>query len=216
MPTDSASEIKPAFVYSTTRDWPGYFEATKGREPRETLLNALELFERDADTKPRFAIDFGCGEGRDTAELLRRGWRVLAIDGHPDGLRRLMQRRDHDAPERLTMQLVPFERVELPRCDLFNASFSLPFCDPGSFDQLWSKIVGSIVPGGRFAGQLFGERDSWASIADRSHHTRERVEELLGDLEIESLKEDERDGQDCTGTGKHWHVYHIIARKPID
>lgn len=215
-PKDGAGELKPAFVYATSRDWPGYFQATQGREPRETLLRAIELIERGPEDRVRFAIDFGCGEGRDTAELLRRGWRVLAIDGHPDGLRRLMERDDHDAPERLTMQLAPFERVRLPRCDLLNASFSLPFCEPASFDGLWDRIMEAIEPGGRFSGQLFGDRDSWASIPDRSHHTREQVEQLLAPFEVELLKEEEREGQDCSGISKHWHVFHIIARKPVE
>lgn len=114
------------------------------------------------------------------------------------------------------MQLAPFERVRLPRCDLLNASFSLPFCEPASFDGLWDRIVEAIEPGGRFSGQLFGDRDSWASIPDRSHHTREQVEQLLAPFEVELLKEEEREGQDCSGISKHWHVFHIIARKPVE
>jgi len=212
-PTDDAGDLKPAFVYATTRDWPNYFKVTGGRPPRETLLNALELFSNEPSDQTRFAVDLGCGEGRDTAELLRAGWRVHAVDGHPDGLTRLMKRDDHDAHHQLTMQLAPFERVELPRCDLLNASFSLPFCEPAHFDSLWAKILDAIEPGGRFAGQLFGDRDGWATIPDRSHHTRERVEELLSQFSVEMLKEEERDGQDCSGINKHWHAFHIIARK---
>lgn len=30
--------------------------------------------------KPDFAIDLGCGVGRDTIYLLHNGWKVLAID----------------------------------------------------------------------------------------------------------------------------------------
>jgi trans-aconitate methyltransferase len=41
-----------------------------------------------------FAVDLGCGAGRDTAELLRRGWRVLAIDAEAEAIRRLLERRD--------------------------------------------------------------------------------------------------------------------------
>ncbi|MFG0245653.1 MAG: class I SAM-dependent methyltransferase [Phycisphaerales bacterium JB052] len=212
-PTEGASDRQPAFVYATTRDWPGYFEVTQGRPARETLLHALKLFSNEPNRQTRFAVDLGCGEGRDTAELLRAGWRVHAIDGHPDGLTRLMHRDDHDAHERLTMQLAPFERVDPPRCDLLNASFSLPFCEPGRFDALWSRIVDAIEPGGRFSGQLFGNRDSWAAIPDRSHHTREQVDAFLAPFSVEMLKEEERDGQDCNGTSKHWHVYHIVARK---
>ena len=208
----NSSATLPAFVYATTRDWEGYFEATKGREPRQTLLDVLDTFDRDPLLQ-RCAIDLGCGEGRDTAEMLRRGWKVHAIDGHPDGIKRLISREDLGNPANLTMQLAPFEAVELPACDLLNASFSLPFCAPDHFDHLWAQIVEAIRPGGRFSGQLFGERDSWATIPDRSHHTRARIEQLLEPFCIEQLKEEEREGQDCDGVQKHWHVFHIIARK---
>lgn len=204
---------KPAFVYATTRDWPGYFEVTQGRPARETLMHALELFSNDPVDRMRSAVDLGCGEGRDSAELLRAGWRVHAIDGHPDGISRLVNRSDLESPQNLTMQLAPFESIELPRCDLLNASFSLPFCDPKHFDSLWKNITGAIEPGGRFSGQFFGVRDSWASIPDRSHHTRDQVEAFLAPFSVEMLKEEEREGQDCLGVSKHWHVFHIVASK---
>ena len=210
---DATRDAKPAFVYATTRDWAGYFEVTQGRPPRDTLLHALGLFSREPSDRTRLAVDLGCGEGRDTAELLRQGWKVHAIDGHPDGLTRLMHRDDHDAMERLTMQLASLERVEIPRCDLLNASFSLPFCEPAHFQTMWGQIVDAIGVGGRFSGQLFGDRDSWADIPDRSHFTRDQVEVLLAPFEIEMLKEEEREGQDCSGVSKHWHVFHIVARK---
>lgn len=211
--TQKHDDPQPAFVYATTRDWPGYFEVTQGRPPRETLLHALELFSNEPSDRTRLAVDLGCGEGRDTAQLLRAGWRVHAIDGHPNGIARLVNRDDLVSPQHLTMQLAPFEAVKLPRCDLLNASFSLPFCDPQHFDSLWDRITEAIKPGGRFCGQFFGERDSWASIPDRSHHTRAQVEAFLESFGIEMLKEEEREGQDCSGVGKHWHVFHIVARR---
>jgi SAM-dependent methyltransferase len=204
---------KPAFVYATTRDWPGYFAAIAGREPRDTLIKALDLYSKEPQTRTRFAIDLGCGEGRDTAELLREGWSVLAIDGHPDGIQRLIGRDDLVNPDQLLMKLGSFEKVELPQCDLLNASFSLPFCHPEHFDSLWARIVKSIQPDGRFSGQLFGKRDSWASIPDRSHQTREQVDELFSDFTIEFMKEEEREGQDCDGIKKHWHVFHVVAKR---
>lgn len=207
------TDLKPAFVYATTRDWEGYFKAIDGREPRQTLIDVLERFDREPSGGPRFAVDLGCGEGRDSAALLRAGWRVHAIDGHPDGIRRLVSRDDLGDPTRLTMQLAPFESVELPACDLLNASFSLPFCRPEHFDALWSRIVHAIRPGGWFSGQLFGDRDTWASIPDRSHHTLEQVNRLFVPFEVDLLKEEEREGQDCDGVAKHWHAFHIVARK---
>ncbi len=213
-PGEPRGDRTPAFVYATTRDWPGYFEVTKGRPPRETLLEALDRFDPELGDQPRFGVDLGCGEGRDSAEMLRRGWHVLAIDGHPDAICRLVHRDDLTDPQRLTMRLASFESVELPRCDLLNASFSLPFCHPDHFDALWARIIASINPGGRFAGQFFGDRDEWATIPDRSHHTREQVERLLAPFRVELLKEEERDGQDCSGTSKHWHAFHVVASMP--
>ena len=35
------------------------------------------------------AIDLGCGDGRDVVEILRRGWRVVAVDAEPEALRQL-------------------------------------------------------------------------------------------------------------------------------
>ncbi len=212
-PTD---DLKPAFVYATTRDWTGYFKAIDGREPRDTLVEALTRFAQEPTKSPRYAVDLGCGEGRDSAAMLRAGWKVHAIDGHPDGIRRLVSRDDLDDPTRLTMQLAPFESVELPSCDLLNASFSLPFCQPDQFETLWAKIVASIRPGGRFSGQFFGDRDTWAAIPDRSHHTHEQVDRLLKPFTIELMKEEERKGEDCSGTKKDWHVFHVVARKNAD
>ena len=83
-----------------------------------------------------------------------------------------------------------------------------------AFDALWKVIRSAIEPGGRFAGQFFGERDTWASIPDRSHHTRLRVEKLLLGLDVEYFKEDESDSVDAEGQDKHWHVFHVVARQP--
>jgi SAM-dependent methyltransferase len=205
---------KPLHEYAASRDWPGYFAATAGRPPRETLLAALERFEQNGPidaSAPPLAVDLGCGEGRDTAELLRRGWRVVAIDGHEDALTRLSARTDITAWDRLDMRLAAFEECQIPRCHLVNASFSLPFCAPDRFASLWRVITASIEPGGRFAGQFFGPLDSWAKLPDRSHQSRLEVEALLKGYAIEELKEEERDGTDCTGQGKHWHVFHVVA-----
>lgn len=212
----SRQPLRKAEFYAETRDWPGYFEVVLGKPPRETLVDALARFEREG-FEPGFAVDFGCGEGRDSAELLRRGWRVLAIDGHESAFEYLKKRTDFPRiarePGWFTTRVERFEEAAIPSCDLFNSSFSLPFVDPSRFEEVWARIVGAVRPGGRFAGQLFGDRDTWAALPDRSHQTRGRVEELLAPFEVEHFQEEERDGGDCTNTPKHWHVFHIVARK---
>jgi len=74
------------------KSWAGYYAASADRPPRRTLLDALTRFTPSA--APRFAVDLGCGDGRDTIELLRRGWSVLAIDSEPGAIERLQRRPD--------------------------------------------------------------------------------------------------------------------------
>lgn len=216
-PADPTKPLKPMHAYAETRDWPGYFAASAGRPPRETLVAALDLFAAEGvppeEGERPLAVDLGCGEGRDTAELLRRGWRVVAIDGHPEAFDRMRARDDIGYWNRLEMRESPFEEAAIPQCTLLNASFALPFCAPERFGAVWKVISFAIEPGGRFAGQLFGERDSWAKLPDRSHQTREEALALLRGFAVERFDEEEREGEDCSGEKKHWHVFHIIARK---
>lgn len=195
------------------RDWLAYYNAVVNRPPRDTLLAALEHFEADKlITESKFAVDLGCGEGRDTVELLRRGWRVLGIDGEPEAIARLLNRDINLA--HLQTQVARFEELILPKSvDLINASFSLPFCSPEYFPSLWQKLVASLSPGGRFCGQLFGDRDSWAIYTSMNHHTREQVEALLQQFEVEMFEEEEHPGKTALGEEKHWHLFQIVARK---
>ena len=186
-------------------DWTVYYEAT-GDEPRATLLDALDRFEH-----PGTAVDLGSGTGRDTAELVRRGWRVISIDGEPEAMARLTARTDLDH-SRVATQLARFEDATWPDVDLVSSSFSLPFVAADDFAGVWSRIVQSLRPGGRFCGQLFGDRDTWASQGVTCF-TRSEVEALLSGLSIERIDEEEEDSRDASGTPKHWHLFHIVARK---
>lgn len=199
------------------RRWADYYKAVANRPPRDTLLAALTFFEQDIpNAKSKTAIDLGCGDGRDTIELLRRGWNVIAIDGEQEAIARLLQRSDINFynPELLQTRIAKFENIELPsKANLINASFSLPFCEPKIFPELWNKIVSGLIPGGRFCGQLFGDRDSWANDSTINYHTMSHIESLLQSFEIELLNEEDRDGKTALGTAKHWHIFHIVARK---
>lgn len=209
-------------------DWTRYFDAVKDLPPRETVLRALELFEAERAAGQRLevgptaarplAIDLGCGDGRDTMELLRRGWRVIAIDSTPDAMKRLMDRVPVEHMDRLEARVQRFEDARLAACQMVVASFSIPHTDPADFPDLWKNLTRAIAPGGRFAGQLFGVRDEWAVKPDgvtRTYHTREQVETMLaeGGLAAEMLDEVERDGKNAFGEPKHWHVFHVVARK---
>lgn len=233
-PPGARSTLTPDYQ----RDWPAYFDAVAGQPPRQTLVAALDAFEREAiaggTVADAQAIDLACGSGRDTLAILARQqprWRVLAIDAHPDGPRRLLTSVPAGARDRLETLVAPMEGLAgtiaawagqgaslggpTPGAGLglVNASFALPFCQPEHFGALWAAVVTHLRPGGRFAGQFFGDRDEWAPVRPASHHTRQQVLELLQPFEIERLEEVERDGDDAMGGRKHHHVFHVVARK---
>jgi hypothetical protein len=102
--------------------------------------------------------------------------------------------------------------VALPACDLIYAGYSLPFTPPAHFPTLWRQIVAALKPGGRLAGQLFGNRDSWAVDPTMTFQTRAEALALLAPFEVEVLREREEDGNSFRGP-KHWHVFDFIARR---
>ncbi len=198
---------------SKDRDWAAYYAKTGGRPPRETLMFALDRFDEGPADAARFAVDLGSGAGRDAIEMLRRGWRVLAIDAEPDAIGALKARSDLPPDADLTGMVSRFEEAAWPACDLVNSSFALPLCAPSNFDAVWRRIETSLRPGGRFAGQLYGEHDSWMGRDGMTFHSRADVEALLGRFDIEYFVEEEDDSTTPRGEAKHWHLFHIVARR---
>lgn len=194
-------------------DWVAYYAKTIGRPPHDTLIFALDRFDEDPTYDARFAVDLGSGAGRDTIEMLRRGWRVLAIDAEPDAIDALKARPDLPPDTDLASLVSRFEVAAWPTCDLVNSSFALPLCAPSDFASVWGQIESSLRPGGRFAGQLYGERDSWMGREGMTFLRRADVEGLLAGFDVENFVEEEDYSTTPRGEAKHWHVFHIVARR---
>lgn len=189
--------------------WRRYYDVTRERPPRRTLLTALANFPEGYTGR---AIDLGCGGGRDALPLLRAGWHVHAIDAQASAIAELSAAAA-DFPHHLTAAVTRFEDAVLPQADLVNSSFALPLCPPERFPGLWRTIIGALRCGGRFSGQLYGERDGWASRPGITTLSRPAVEALLAGLDIELFEEEESDGVTPRGTPKHWHIFHLMVRK---
>ncbi|HEX3973552.1 MAG TPA: class I SAM-dependent methyltransferase [Stellaceae bacterium] len=195
--------------------WVKYYAATEGRPPRPTLLFALDRFA--AEGVRGTAADLGCGDGRDAIELLRRGWRVIGIDSEPVALERLATRPDLPPGALLDVRGERFEDAEWGQVELVNSSFALPFCPPPAFPALWRKIDESILSGGRFAAQLCGPRDSWAErgMDNRpvTFHDEAAARALFANYAIELFEIEETDSVTPRGETKHWHLFHVVAKK---
>jgi SAM-dependent methyltransferase len=188
--------------------WADYYRENEDREPRALLLEVLDSFERAGE-----AVDLGCGAGIDTLAMLEQGWQVFATDAEEEAIQRTRRRVPPELQPRLQTRITPMEDVELPAADLFWASFSLFFCDPARFTDVWSRIGRSVVPGGRFAGQLLGDRDTWAPDEDISAFSEAQARALFDGWTLERFEEEENDGDACDGP-KHWHVFHAVASAP--
>jgi SAM-dependent methyltransferase len=194
--------------------WVRYYGAVAGRPPRDTLVRALAAIDAEgAPPKGALALDLGAGEGRDTVELLRRGYRVIALDAEPRAFECLRARSDLPPGAQLETRVERFENAALPPADLINASFSLPFCRPERFALFWPRLLAALKPGARFAGHLLGLRDAWANDAEVTAFKADAARALLASLTVEYFLEEETDGSTATGQPKHWHLFHVVARK---
>jgi tellurite methyltransferase len=200
----------------TDPDWPAYYAVTVDRPPWQTVLEAIRRFEgEDGASGPgRFAVDLGCGAGRDARALLRSGWRVLAIDRETGAVDALVAATPATDRPRLATRISDLASAEIPACDLVNASLSLPFLTSDAYDLVWRRLTAAIGPGGRFAGMLFGDRDESASDPSMTCPPPERIRSLLDGFEIETWSEKEEDGRTALGEPHHFHLIEVVARRP--
>lgn len=190
-------------------EWTEFFEAQAGRGIRPIMGRLCQV---RGDAMPGTAIDLGCGDGTESRFLVQNGWRVHAIDAEPGTAQRVLAGLTGEEAQRIIVQQATFEELtELSPADVVYSGFALPFCTPQVFARLWTMVRASLIPGGWFAGELFGPNDEWATREGMNFHSREQVEELFDGMDVLELTEDDRDGSSPMGP-KHWHVFHIIAR----
>lgn len=186
-----------------------YFENTKNFPPHKLLQEALPF----VLTKDR-ALDLGAGALRDSKLLLAGGFKeVVAVDASKE----LSAMAEGVGDQRLTAVTTRFEEYQFPPeyFDLVSSQFALPFCDPEEFAKVFESLLASLVPGGVFTGQLFGDRDRWAGESHKAKTflTREQAEQVLAGLDVRKFNEVERDSLTADQTPKHWHYFEIIAIK---
>ncbi len=188
--------------------WDTYLKHTKNLKPRPLLLETLHYVKNEGQV-----LDLGAGSLNDTRFLLEYGFHVTAVDSNPS-----VREYATDLPiDCFNLVISTFEDFSFPeqKYDLVNAQMALPFNKPETFIHVFNSLKNSLANGGIFAGQFFGTRDEWASRTDRTFHTREEVIEMLKDLTIIKLSEEKKDGTLVDGSPKHWHIFHVIAQKPL-
>lgn len=186
--------------------WQKYYEDTKSKPPSKLVVEALSFVNNKSK-----ALDLGAGALVESKYLLSQGFEVVAVD---------QEKFPENIPnDKFKFIQSAFKDYEFPRdnFDLITAQFSLPFNGKDGFDSLWNKIMASLNPEGIFTGQLFGLNDEWnVPESELIFHSKEQVEHLLLGMEVLKLEEIDKDGKLSNGNPKHWHVFHIIARKGVN
>lgn len=187
-------------------NWTKYYQATLTR-PLHPMYE--ELSKHIGDTGR--ALELGCGVGTGAMWLAKRGFDVHCVDAQKEAIDHLIE----NAPEfcNITTELSSFEELNLrpDSYDLIVAQFCLFFMEKNRFMEFWPRLQGALSAGGVFMGTFLGKNDTWAD--EYTSLERAEVDDLLYKLHVEYFEDAERDGETSIGEAKHWHVYHVIARK---
>src|SRR3989344_1994756 len=189
-------------------DWQRFYEITKNRPPSDLLIRAMRFVEKKDN-----ALDLGAGALKDSKYLVKAGFKkVFAVDQEnppTDVLKQIVG-------QHFVSIISKFDQFEFVpnKYNLINAQYSLPFISPALFTKVWNNIKNSLAPGGVFTAQFFGDLDEWSnSNPTMTFHPKKQVEQLLTDLEVLEFTEEEKDGQTADGSPKHWHIFHVIAKR---
>lgn len=203
--------------------WGTYFEKTASREQRLFYRHAMSVIENAAgvSAQARVAIELGCGAGVESADLVRRGWHVLAVDGDPAALdftrTRVLGAERAASIEFLESSFEDLDKAtdRLPRAALVCSFMSLPFCAAERFESAWTAMSDAVAPRGFLVLSLFGPDDDWAKSGKVWPVTLDSVRHrLLEDgYDVLHLTEARREGPSADGALKQWHVIEVIGRK---
>ena len=126
-----------------------YYENTENALPHPMVKKFINM-----NSNPKYAIDLGCGAGRDTIYLIKNGWKVLSID--KENTREIISSKlDNEELKNFNFECQDFENIELEKNNLLVANFSIPFCNKDYFDEFWKKIANSILKERILCWELF-------------------------------------------------------------
>ena len=194
-------------------DWAAYYRHTREREPRPLFGKGMAAV-AEAAIEPGQAVEIGFGDGTETLALLGAGWRVVAIDPTAVAATALRAAASPADAGRLEIRTSTAEDADLPPFDLLYAGYALSFISPGGFRAFWRRVRARLRPGGFLIVNIFGVRDTWAGDPAMTFVARDEVYRMIQGLEVIALDEEDVDGDSFSGP-KHWHVFDIVARRPI-
>jgi hypothetical protein len=113
----------------------------------------------------------------------------------------------------LETRVADIATVDVPACDLVNASLCLPFLASEPFWRTWDRVLAAVHIGGRVAAMLFGDRDGSATDPTMTCPSPQVVRASLASFEIEHWVDREEESQTALGEPHHFHLVELVARR---
>lgn len=192
------------------KTWNEHYKITISESPSKILAKYFDLG-LDGNNENKIAIDLGCGVGNDTVYLLKKAYKVTAVDNQPSVINWIKSRVSDTS--KLDFIIDNFEDIKLSKANLIVSNLSIFFCKPQYFDRFCHEITNNIIEGGYFVGNFLGKEDEWCTDSNMTFIDKEDLYRIFQDFEIVFLLEKKFNKKTTNGKMKFWHIYQIIARK---
>jgi SAM-dependent methyltransferase len=193
--------------------WDHYFQSISHKRPEPFIVSGLKKIPDQGNGK--IAIDLGASIGHETALLLQKGYKVIAVDSNAYAFKYMLQQPGiAKYQSHLTTINTSFEHLDfstLPKSDLVISSFALPFVGKSDFNRVWNNIAATVKPGGYVIINLFAPGFTFPNTQkDMTFHTKQEALALFKNFKIIEFREMRNDPRK---PGKDKHFYVIIAKK---
>lgn len=186
-------------------NWKLYYGKSSKREPRETLIKALQQFPHNFTG---IAFDIGSGACREVKHLLDLNWQVIAIDNEWKAktyFEEALGNRKNG-----TFQLASYENIKWQKADLIHAGFALAFCPKEQINKVLENIKTKLKVNGIFAANFFGPEHTWSDLCLLS---KAEILRHFKDFEIIVIRETKEAKTSTLGEELHHHDITLIAKK---
>ena len=135
-----------------------------------------------------FALDLGCGEGRDTIPLLKRGFTVTAVDKSPVGIKKLLKRIE---TENISKDLLIINACDVLSfdwtADYYDLVVGITLLDHLDKEQglmIATKMIETTKKGGLIFMEVHTDRDPAVTHNDPVSEFSEAIEHYFGANEL--------------------------------
>lgn len=194
----------------TGEEWEAYFRRQERNPARPLAWTATRGMSLPAGTVRRL-LDLGSGTGNELQPFLDDGWQVVAVDRNAVSIDILSRKYDAYLGRQLTVVRADLTEYEPSRCHVIHAGFSLVYLTTAEFNHVWPRVWTSVLPAGRFVGQILSERDPWRQ-SGMFGVARADFASLVPGGRILQLQEAFGEGPTVSGR-KTWGYFDVVVEK---